>query len=231
MKEQQTGKEWRIRLFSSSPENAAIIINNLNMCTVSRLDIEKTSLDSMCVSRLSEILTTNKTIKQLELNSCSFRGGIKQISDVLFTNTTLEELILAEVIVTDEDITHLSKMLCSNKTLKVLEVSFCNITDNNVRCICDGLSKNQTLTELNIGGNRQVTSVSTSTIAELICTNTSLTRLYLDDISLNDDDITIICTSLIKNTTMQKLHLSRKHEHFCKKWDSYQVIKDRLVFW
>ena len=231
MKEQQTGNEWRVRLFSSSPKNAAIIINNLNMCTVSRLDIEKTSLDSMCVSTLSEILTTNKTIKQLELNSCSFRGGIKQISDVLFTNTTLEELILAEVIVTDEDITHLSQMLCSNKTLKVLEVSFCNITDNNVQCICDGLSKNQTLTELNIGGNSQVTSVSTSTIAELICTNTSLTRLYLDDTSLNDDDITIICTSLIKNTTMQKLHLSRKHEEFCKKWDSYQVIKDRLVFW
>ena len=231
MKEQQTGKEWRIRLFSSSPENAAVIIKNLNMCTVWRLDIEKTSLDSMCVSRLSEILTTNKTMKQLELNTCPFRGGIKQVSDVLFTNTTLEELVLHKVIVTDEDITHLSKMLCNNKTLKILEVSFCNITDNNVQYICDGLSKNQTLTELNIGCNHQVTSVSTSTIAELICTNTSLTRLCLDDTSLNDDDITIICTSLTENTTLQKLHLSRQHKEHCKKLDNYQVIKDRLVFW
>ena len=231
MKEQQTGKEWTIRLFSSSPENAAVIINNLNMCTVWRLDIERTSLDSMCVSRLSEILRTNKTIKQLELNTRSFRGGIKQVSDVLLNNTTLEELVLVGVIVTDEDITHLSKMLSSNKTLKVLEVSFCKITDNNIQCMCDGLSKNQTLTELNIGGNQQVTSVSTSTITELICTNTSLTRLCLDDTSLNDDDITIICTSLTKNTTMQKLHLSRKHEEHCKTLDSYQVIKDRLVFW
>ena len=38
-------------------------------------------------------------MKQLELNACSFGGGIRQVSDVLFTtNTTLEDLVLAGVI-------------------------------------------------------------------------------------------------------------------------------------
>ena len=190
-----------------------------------------TSLDSKCVSILSEILKTNKTIKILQLSYSSLTGGIKQVSDSLFNNKTLEQLMLCFVTdITDEDITHLSTMLSSNTTLKGLRLSYCNITDNGVRYICEGLTKNQTLTTLDIGGNHQITSVSTSTIADLIQTTTSLTELYLNYTSLNNDDIKTICTSLNKNTTIRKLRLSIQHREYCKKLDSYQVIKDRLVF-
>ena len=196
------------------------------------LFIADTSLDSKCVSILSEILKTNKTITELELHYSSFTGGIKQVSDSLLNNKTLEQLVLSDVTgVTDEDITHLSTMLSSNTTLEELCLFNCNITDNGVRYICEGLTKNQTLTLLNIGDNPQITSVSTSTIADLIQTTTSLTRLYLYNTSLNNDDIKIICTSLNKNTTIRKLHLSRQDEEYCMKLDSYQVIKDRLRFW
>ena len=231
MKEQQTGKEWSIDLNSSSPESTAVIINNLNKCTVWRLDIWDTSLDSKCVSILSEILKTNKTIKRLVLWSSSLTDGIKQVSDNLFNNETLEQLVLYNVTdITDEDMTHLSTMLATNTTLKELHLINCNITDNGVRYICEGLTKNQTLTTLNISHNRQITSVSTSTIADLIQTTTSLTRLFLDNTSLNNDDIKTICTSLTKNYTIRELRLSREHEEYCTKLDSYQVIKDRLVF-
>ena len=197
-----------------------------------RLDIEDTSLDSKCVSILSEILKTNKTIKRLWLDSSSLTGGIKQVSDSLCNNETLEVLVLYDVTdITDEDMTHLSTILATNTTLKELELPNCNITDNGVRYICQGLTKNQTLTTLDIGDNRQITSVSTSTIADLIQTTTSLTELYLDDTSLNNDDIKTICTSLTKNTTIRKLWLSREHKEYCMKLDSYQVIKDRLEFW
>ena len=232
IKEQQTGKKWSINLYSSSPESAAVIINNLNKCTVWSLDIWHTSLDSKCVSILSEILKTNKTINRLWLDSSSLTGGIKQVSDSLCNNETLEELVLSHVTgITDEDMTHLSTILATNTTLKVLWLSNCNITDNGVRYICEGLTKNQTLTKLNIGRNPQITSVSTSTIVDLIQTTTSLTTLRLYYTSLNNDDIKTICTSLTKNTTIKKLHLSREHEEYCMKLDSYQVIKDRLEFW
>ena len=196
------------------------------------LDIWNTSLDSKCVSILSEILKTNKTIKRLWLRSSSLTGGIKQVSDSLCNNETLEELVLANVTgITDEDMTHLSTMLATNTTLKVLWLYNCNITDNGVRYICEGLTKNQTLTTLHIGYNHQITSVSTSTIADLIQTTTSLTTLRLYDTSLNNDDIKTICTSLTKNTTIRELWLSREHKEYCMKLDSYQVIKDRLKFW
>ena len=196
-----------------------------------RLNIWDTSLDSKCVSILSEILKTNKTIKILVLYSSSLTGGIKQVSDSLCNNETLEQLLLYNVTrITDEDMTHLSTMLATNTTLKELRLINCNITDNGVRYICEGLTKNQTLTMLDIGHNRQITSVSTSTIADLIQTTTSLTRLYLNYTSLNNDDIKTICTSLTKNTTIRKLDLSSQHNEYCKQLDSYQVIKDRLEF-
>ena len=231
IKEQKTGKEWGITLWESSPESTAVIINNLNKCTVWRLYIDNTPFDSKCVSILSEILKTNKTIKRLVFESSSLTGGIKQVSDSLFNNKTLEELVLSNVTgITDEDMTHLSTMLSSNTTLIELSFPYSNITDNGVRYICEGLAKNQTLTMLNICYNHQITSVSTSTIADLIQTTKSLTRLDLDNTSLNNDDIKTICTSLIKNTTIRGLYLSRQHKEYCMKLDSYQVIKDRLVF-
>ena len=189
-------------------------------------------MDSKCVSLLSETLKTNKKIKILVLESSSFTGGIKQVSCSLFNNKTLKQLVLCNVTdITDEDITHLSTMLARNTSLKELRLINCNITDNGVRYICEGLTKNQTLTALHIARNDQITLVSTSTIADLIQTTTSLTTLDLDKTSLNNDDIKTICTSLNKNTTIRKLYLSRQHEEYCKKLDSYQVIKDRILFW
>ena len=121
-------------------------------------------------------------------------------------------------------------MLSINKTLDRLHLSNCNITDNGVRYICECLTKNQTLTELDISYNPQITSASTSTIAELINTTKSLTELRLHDTSVNNDDIKTICTTLIKNTMIQTLYLSEQHKEYCMKLDSYQVIKDRLQF-
>ena len=230
--EQQTkGSRWSINLRSSSPESALVIISNLSKCAVMTLDIHSTPLDSLCISTLSvELQTTNKTMICLAICYSSLPGGIKQISDALFTNTTLDTLSLINVTITDEDTSNLSTMLSINKTLDKLYLINCNITDNGVRYICEGLAKNQTLTELNISYNPQITSASTSTIAELINTTKSLTELHLHGTSLNNDDIKIICTELIKNTTIQTLYLSEQDKEYCMKLDSYQVIKDRLDF-
>ena len=233
IKEEQTkGSRWSINLRSSSPESALVIISNLSKCAVRTLDIHSTPLDSICISTLSaELQTTNKTMINLYLRYSSLTGGIKKISDALFTNTTLKVLTLINVTITDEDTSNLSNTLSINKTLDKLELRNCNITDNGVRYIYDGLTKNQTLTLLDISDNPQITSASTSLIAKLINTTRSLTELRLLDTSLNNNNIKSMCTELIKNTTIQELHLSGQHEEYCKKLDRYQVIKDRLKFW
>ena len=103
IKKQETGKEWSIRLNSSSPDSITVILNNLNKCRVRRVDIYNTLLDSKCISILSETLKTNKTIKRLKLESSSLTGAIKQVSDSLFKSKTLEQLLLHNVtVITDK---------------------------------------------------------------------------------------------------------------------------------
>ena len=224
-KEQQTGKEWSISLSSSSPESAAV-----KGYTVRRLYIRNTNLDSDCVLKLSEILKSNEIIKRLELWSCSFHDGFKQAGDVLFSNTNLKELMLWHVDGIADDISDLSKALAANEALKNLWLSYCDITDDGIKNICNGLTKNETLTELNIGGNDQITSNSSDPIAKLIETTTSLTNLRIYGTSLNDD-IEKICTSLAETkATELKLYLSRENEEKTKKLASYEDIKKRLDF-
>ena len=139
-------------------------------------------------------------------------------------------MLLLDIPLTDEDMTHFSNMISVNITLKELHLMNCNITDNSFQYISESLTKNQTLTWLNIRTNPQITSASTSTIAELINTTKSLTKLCLDDTSLNNDDIKTICTALTKNTTIRELVLSKQHKEYCSKLDSYQGIKDRVWF-
>ena len=229
LRKEHTEKKWMMSLESLSPESIEVIFKNLNKCAVTELYISNTQLDSKCVSIMSEILPDNKTMTRLFIWYCSLTGGIKQISDALFTNTTLKMLGLTNVTITDEDTSHLSTMLSINKTLDKLNLINCNITDNGVRYICEGLAKNQTLTVLYIKDNPQITSVSTSIIAELINTTKSLIELDFRN-TLQNDDVKTICTSLTKNSKIQILWLSARHEEYCKMLDSYQVIKDRLRF-
>ena len=201
IKEQQTGTEWWVSLSSSSRESTAVIIDNLNKCRVCGLNIENTSLDRKCVSILSEILKANKTIKALVLLSSSLTVGIKPVSDSLISNKTLEKLMLSNVTgITDEDLIHLSmsNILVQSTSLKELELCNCNITNKGVRYICEALKRSQSLTMSNIGSNDQITSISTSTIADLILITKSLTRLGLYNTSLNEYDIKAIMHRSLK---------------------------------
>ena len=226
IKEEQPGKEWRIELRSSSPENALIIISDLDKFSVRELCIDDTPLDSMCVSTLSRKFTKVKKLmfKYFTLPA----GGIKQLSDALITNTSLEALLMWYVPITYEDTTHLSNMLSYNTTLQTLDLSNCDITDNGVKNICKGLTKNQTVTLLAFTSNLHITSDSTSSIVDLIKATKSLETLYLRNTLLNGYNIKRICDELANNTTIQKLVLSEQHEKICRALP--KSIKDRVYF-
>lgn len=229
LNEQQTDKEWSIYLHSSSPESAYIILNDLNLLSVVRLDFVTTSLDENCMSKLSDSLATNNTMKTLRFTS-SLSGGIKQVVDALFTNTSLETLWLHDATITHEDVNHLSAMLGINTTLKALELSNCNVTDDHVRNFYRALLRNQSLTKLNLSDNPQITSVSAEYMIELINATTSLQELLLHNTSLNPDGIKNICIALQSNNTIQKLMLSQQDRESCEKLDNFELIKDKVYF-
>ena len=140
--------ELLIQLYSLSPESMLVIMNNISKASLKGLSIYNTQLDSKCLSKLSEVLFRNVRLEELFIESSSLIGGIKQVSDALVNNVILQELWLNNILLTDEDITHLSDMISANVRLKSLYLKNCNVTDNGVRYICEGLTKNTTIQEL-----------------------------------------------------------------------------------
>ena len=230
--EKQLGQEWSIRLKKSSSKIALAIINDLNECAVTTLDIRYTPLTSSFMSTLSDILSKNKTLKRLVFFDSPFPGGdMKQLTRAISTNNTLEELVLENVPVTDEDTTYLSDMLETNQTLKLLRLIACNITNNGIHNIHEGLVKNKAITRLFFSNNPQITSASTNVIVDLMRNTKSLKELHLAATSLEEKDIETICNALVKIDTMEILMLSKKHQEHCQTLDCYDDIKSKLHFW
>ena len=230
--EKQLGQEWSIRLKKSSSKIALAIINDLNECAVTTLDIRYTPLTSSFMSTLSDILSENKTLKRLVFFDSPFPGGdMKQLTRAISTNNTLEELVLENVPVNDEDTTYLSDMLKNNQTLKLLRLIACNITDNGIHNIYEGLVKNKAMTRLFFSNNPQITSASTNVIVDLMRNTKSLQELHLAATSLEEKDIETICNALVKIDTMEILMLSKRHQKHCQTFDCYDYIKSKLHFW
>ena len=80
------------------------------------------------------------------------------------------------------------------------------ITVNGFGHICEVLTKNKTLKKLNIGNNTQITS-----------TTTSLLELYLQNTSLEDDNIMTICHTLTTNKIIERLVLSKKYRRVVRR--------------
>ena len=226
--EEQSANKWNIHLYQSSSESAEIIVKNLNL--VRGFVFYMMTLSNSCVSALSDELTTNETLKVLHFYYSPLTGGVKKINDALYINKSLEVFWFNGVPMTEEDVTQLSDMLSVNTTLQSLRLIACNITDSYVKIIIDGLAKNHTLTYVNLSHNHEITTDSTSTIAELIKTTTSLAELYLDDTLLKDDDVKTLCDTLIVNDTIHTLGLSKTLEESCKTFDCYQSIRNRIHF-
>ena len=237
LKEEQQ-MEWSIWVYQSSPESLLVIINNLNECPVKGLFLNDTPLDSNCITLLSGTLARNKKLKILELHSSSLAGSIKQITDALCTNDTLEtfgtwnvKLAITDNDEDEDDASHLSYMLRNNNVLKGLYFHNSNINDKCVQQITEGIIEKQTLTCLDISYNPMITSESTTTFAKLLQETTSLAELHLNHTSLTSDNFLTIFSALVNNNTIQRLWLPRAHKESCENFDDYETIKQRLAFW
>ena len=187
-------------------------------------------MDSDCTTALSEKHSTNESMNTIHFVSSPLTGGLAEFCNALYSNTSLETLRMWNVTITDEDAAHLSLMLKKNVTLKELVFVGCDITDTGFQRITEGLIGNKTITHLDFSHNPQITSDSITALVELIKTTSSLKRLHLQNPSLKDNDMEKICEALTTNKTIQKVWLLKQHMQSCESYDSYDSVKDRLLF-
>lgn len=155
--QKHTGKHWEIIIQSSTPDSLLTVLNNINECLVSKLDIEDTPLkDSYhCVSKLSHVLTHNNTLKELLLRSSPLSpNSLKTITEALTANTTLKSLaVFNDDTITDKDIPYICDAISANKTLEVLSISSSKITEVSRKQLSKALDSNKTLTKLVVNDN------------------------------------------------------------------------------
>lgn len=121
-----------IYLKRSSPESVLVVLDNINVCTVKKLHIWNSPLDSDCVSKLSHILECNKTIEYLCLKLSPLLKSLEIITAAVSNNTTLKTLkIWFDSTITDKDVPHICQMMSVNTTLQQLWLINChNITND-----------------------------------------------------------------------------------------------------
>ena len=147
----QRNNYWEITLWSSSPDSLLIVLNNINECLVTRLDIWNTPFDSDCVHGLSHALYYNRTMEGLHLlSSPLLPNSIQTIGKALFKLKRL--WLICDHTIVDEDIAHICDHMIDDITLNDLRLYCPNVTDFGRQQLSDMLTKNKTLTMMVING-------------------------------------------------------------------------------
>ena len=118
---------WRITLNRLSPQSLLTVLTDINECQVWRLDIWNTHFDSNCVSQLSQVVTYNKTMEYLRLNSSPLLPNTYHLLTTALTgNKIIKRLgLFNDITITDNDIPHLSNLIIHNNTLQELWLIDC----------------------------------------------------------------------------------------------------------
>ena len=146
-----------IDLISLSPQSLLTLLTDINECQVWRLYIRNTHFDINCISQLSQVVTYNKTMKDLRLISSPLLPDTYHLLTTAVTdNKIIEGLWLYnDNNITDNDMLHLSHLIVNNNTLQYLSLTKCpNITTFGEQQLQKVAVKNKSLKSLSINLNR-----------------------------------------------------------------------------
>ena len=148
---------WSIVLHTLSPQSLLTVLTDINECKVRVLYIWNTHFDSNCISQLSQVITYNKTMKELRLWSSPLLPNTYQLLTTALTNNTIIKVLYLwhDPNITDNDIPHFSHLINNNNTLQYLYLSNCtNITKFGIQQLQNVVVNNNSLKSLYVNGNR-----------------------------------------------------------------------------
>ena len=147
---------WWIELNTLSPQSLLTVLTDINECQVRGLNIDNTHFDINCISQLSQVVTYNKTMEDLYLDSSPLLPNTYHLLTTALTgNKIIKRLYLSyDTNITDNDIPHLSHLIINNNTLQVLDLVECpNITEFGIQQLQNVVVKNNSLKYLYVNGN------------------------------------------------------------------------------
>ncbi|XP_064391377.1 NACHT, LRR and PYD domains-containing protein 5-like [Halichondria panicea] len=152
-----------------------------NTISISELNLFNNAIGNSGLSTLCEALSTNTSLKSLDLGNCSLTisdDNGTALYQLLNTNNSLECLNLSNNTVTS--CRHIAAGLAVNKTLTTLDLAYCELTDQSIEELSTGLINK--IKALCINGNASITEDGMKTLARHLTTHCSeLTWLWIPD--------------------------------------------------
>ncbi|XP_019852660.1 PREDICTED: uncharacterized protein LOC109582416 [Amphimedon queenslandica] len=111
-----------------------------------------------------------------------------------------------------------SSQISGNDTLESLYLNHNSISDVGVTTLVQSLKPNRKLQYLSLEFNTQITSLSVPLLADLICSNCTLSVLDVSNTSIDADGVLDLVDSLKFNTKLGKLVVDQKHKAICSQF-------------
>ena len=179
--------------------------------TLTRLDLSKNSIGDAGAVALAQALHHNSTLTRLDLskNSISDAGAVA-LAQALHHNSTLTELDLLKSSISDAGAVALAQALHHNSTLTRLDLSKNSIGDAGAVALAQALHHNSTLTRLDLSKN-SISDAGAVALAQALHHNSTLTQLYLSNNSISDAGAVALAQALHHNSTLTLLYLSNNN--------------------
>lgn len=155
--------------------------------TLQSLDLSENLLGSDDIDEIADTLKINNSLKYLKIgpnyNTQGFIVGVKEyaisnLAEALKTNTTLEELDLADCFIGDAGVKCLAEALKVNQHLRCLNLGENKITEEGIKELCSALIVNKSIVHLNLSSNN-LSDQSVSLLTEALKTNKFLKKINL----------------------------------------------------
>ena len=200
---------WANFIHEEGIHHIAELLENTSL--ISQLILSFNVIGSCGLSTLCEGLSTNTSLKDLDLSNCSlFLDDHGAIPRLLSTNTTLEHLNLSANVIGNAELKNICEALSTNTSLKKLYLSICSLTiSNNNRtalALFQLLNENNSLEHLDLSGN---TVTSCCRIAAGLAVNNTLKILTLNNCNLTDQNMDELSIGLIN--MIEKLNIGHNN--------------------
>lgn len=176
----------------------------------------KDYLSHDAASALSSGLEKNSTLKNLNLSGCRFQdGAISQLVPGLSRNRHLQSIQWQQCHIQDGDVATILSSLRDHPKISGIDLdcNFCH--SNSFEVLASMLENNYTvnLTSLSVGhqhflnDNSNSFQLDVSSLAKVMCTNTSLRMLSLSRNIINHDDIVSLMMDVKVSSHLEDLRL------------------------